>query len=285
MANTAVAEARAAYAEKIRRLAGLRSESLLRGLSSIPREDFVGPGPWKLMLATQVGRGYTDTPDADPRRIYDNVLVALDPARRLNNGEPVALLRWLDSLELRAGDRFLHVGCDVGYYTAIAAEAVRPGGSTVGVEIDPGLAERARRNTGKYGDIEIVSGDGSALLGRTFDAIYVNAGATEVRASWLDSLAPVGRLILPLTVSISGMNAGVGWMLFVRRAGDAYTAEFRTPVGIYHCAGARTDAGEQRLRRLFASPPTSGVRRLRHDPHAPGVTCDLHGDDFCLSKP
>lgn len=286
MSATAVERARAAYAENIRGLAGLRSESLVRALASVPREDFLGPGPWKLMLPTQVGLGYTDTPDADPCHLYENVLVAIDPERLLNNGEPAALLRWFDSLELRAGDRLLHVGCGVGYYTAIAAEAVRPGGRTTGVEIDPGLAERARRNTARFGDIEIQSGDGSKLATRTFDAIYVNAGATEVAATWLDSLSPSGRLLLPLTISIPGVSAGVGWMLFVRRTGETYTTEFRGPVGVYHCAGARSDAGEERLRRLFSSgPPASGVRRLRRDTHSEDASCALHGDGFCLSRP
>jgi protein-L-isoaspartate(D-aspartate) O-methyltransferase len=285
MGHATVAAARTAYAEKICVLAGLRSESLFRSLVRVPREDFLGPGPWKLMTSTQVGLGYTDTPDADPRHLYDNVLVAIDPERHLNNGEPAALLRWLDSLELAPGDRFLHVGCGVGYYTAIAAEAVRPGGSAVGVEIDPGLAERARRNTEKYGDVEIVSGDGGALLGRSFDAIYVNAGATEIRASWLDSLSRSGRLLLPLTVSLAGVNAGVGWMVLVRRDTAGYSAEFQSPVGVYHCAGARTDAGEARLRRLFATGPAAGPRRLRRDAHAEGASCALHGDGFCLSPP
>ena len=33
----------------------------------------------------------------------------------------------------------------VGYYTAIAAEMVLPRGGVVGVEVDPQLAERAKR--------------------------------------------------------------------------------------------------------------------------------------------
>jgi protein-L-isoaspartate(D-aspartate) O-methyltransferase len=279
-----VSEARADYAEKIRGLSELRSESLFRALASVPREDFLGPGPWKLMLLTQVGAGYKDTPDADPCHLYDNVLVAIDPERRLNNGEPAGLLRWLDSLELRPGERFLHVGCGVGYYTAIAAAAVRPGGRATGIELDPDLAERARRNTAHCGDIEILSGDGSQLAGGSFDAIFVNAGATEIPASWLDSLAPSGRLLLPLTVSISGMNAGVGWMLLVRRGAEAYTAEFRTQVGVYHCAGARTALGEERLRRFYAAGLPDRPLQLRRDAHAELESCALHGDGFCLAR-
>jgi protein-L-isoaspartate(D-aspartate) O-methyltransferase len=254
----------------------------------VPREDFLGPGPWKVIVPSEIARGYRDTPDADPRHLYDNVLVAIDPARRLNNGEPAALLRWLDSLELCAGERFLHVGCGVGYYTAVAAGAVRPGGRVTGVEIDPGLAERARRNTAASGDIEIVSADGSAFGGPSFDAIFVNAGATAIPARWLDSLARGGRLLLPLTIAMADARfagLGIGFMLLVRRNDDGYTAQFNSPVGVYHCAGARTDAGEAKLRRFFATPPAAGVRRLRRDPHAESASCALHGDDFCLSQP
>src|SRR5262249_14723421 len=127
--------ARAAYAEKIRGLASLRSPALFRALSRVPREEFLGPAPWRVLTLADLGSGYRET--SDPAELYDNVLVGLDPGRRLNNGEPAGLLRWLDSLELRPGERFLHVGCGVGYYTAIAAEALRPGGRALGVELDP----------------------------------------------------------------------------------------------------------------------------------------------------
>ena len=277
-------EARAAYAEKIGALAGVRSPALRRALARVPREDFLGPGPWKLMFLAQLGEGYVDTPDADPCRLYDNVLVAIDPERRLNNGEPAALLRWLDRLELAPGERFLHVGCGVGYYTAIAAEALRPGGLAVGVEIDPALAARARRNTSAIPGIEIRSGDGSSpRAGESFDAIYVNAGATDVLPAWLDLLREGGRLLLPLTVSVPNMSGGVGRMLLVRHAGDGYTAEFQGMVGILHCAGARSDAGEARLRARLTPTGLEGVRALRRDPHAEGPGCWLHGEGFCLS--
>lgn len=278
-----LAEARSAYAEKIRGLAGVRTESLVRSLARVPREKFLGPGPWKILAVGALGAGYRDT--ADPSDLYDNVLVAIDPERRLNNGEPVGLLRWLDSLELCPGDRFLHVGCGVGYYTAVAAEAVRPGGRTTGIELDPGLAERARRNVASLSDVEILAGDGGTLAGREFDAIFVNAGATEIPAAWLDSLARGGRMMLPLTVGIPNANLGVGFMLLVRRGDDGYTARFHSPVGVYHCAGARSDAGDARLRDLYAAGMPAGVRGLRRDRHHEAPSCDLHGDGFCISRP
>jgi hypothetical protein len=102
--------ARREFAEKIRATAGLRSETLVRAFASVPREDFVGPGPWKVLRPPDVSR-YEVTADADPRHLYEDMLVALDASRNLNNGPPSGLGRWLDSFDLTPGDRVLHIGC------------------------------------------------------------------------------------------------------------------------------------------------------------------------------
>src|SRR5437867_4673208 len=88
------------FADRIQREVGIRSSGLINGLSTVPREDFVGPGPWNLLRPSEMNEGYQMTPDDDPRHLYDTVLVALDPARGLNNGEPSSLLRFLDMLDL-----------------------------------------------------------------------------------------------------------------------------------------------------------------------------------------
>ena len=180
------------FAARIEREAEIRSSRLVNGLSIIPREHFVGPGPWKLLRPSGIDRGYETTPDDDPVHLYDTVLVALDATRGLNNGEPASLLRFLDMLDLAPGDRFLHIGCGVGYYTAIAGQAVLPGGKVVGVELDPGLAERARQYLRPYENVNVICGDGNQPLTGAFDAIFVNAGTTEIRQWWLDQLGKEG---------------------------------------------------------------------------------------------
>jgi protein-L-isoaspartate(D-aspartate) O-methyltransferase len=227
---------------------------------------------------------YETTPDADPRRLYENVLVALDASRNLNNGEPAMLARWLDALDLAPRARFLHVGCGVGYYTAIAAECVGGAGAAVGVELDPALAERAQRLLSRWSHARVIAGDGSAVGAGSFDAILVNAGATEPLARWLDALAIGGRLLVPLTVELPIPEVGAGHMLRVVRGARGYEARFVTPVGIFHCAGARTREGSDLLRRAYSRGDPREVACLRRDPHRADEQCWLHAERFCLSR-
>lgn|SRR5262245_39224410 len=276
-------EARRDFAEKIRATAGLRSEALVRAFASVPREAFVGPGPWKLLRPPYIS-SYDVTPDADARHLYESVLVALDASRGLNNGEPTSLARWLDSLDLTAGDRVLHIGCGVGYYTAIVAEAVTPGGRVLGVEVDPELAERAARHLIPWPSATVVCADGCEFADEPFDVIFVNAGATEVLPKWLSSLRDAGRLLLPLTVDVPMPNVGLGHMLLVVRRAEVYAARFVSAVGIFHCTGARTTEGNDLLKAAYQSGGHEDVRSLRCEAHSLGPQCWLHARRFCLSR-
>ena len=278
------ADVRARFAQRIQQEAWIKTPGLIHGLATVPREEFVGPGPWKIMRPTALAKGYELTPDSDPKHIYDTVLVALDAERTLNNGEPSALLRFLDALSLAAGDRFLHVGCGVGYYTAIAAVAVTPGGRVTGIEVDVGLAKRAEQNLRTYTNVVVVCGDGGVEVAEPFDAIFVNAGCTEIQRKWLDQLAPGGRLLVPLTVALPTMpGIGGGFTLRVTRTGDEYQARLTSPVGIFHCVGSRTDEGNALLQKALAKGNQYSVRRLRRDEHAQSGDCWLHAAEFCLS--
>ena len=113
------------YAEEIRAVANLQSEVLVQAFAKVPREYFLGPGPWQIVVPSEPGSfSYRTTDDADPRHLYHNVLVAIDAERRLNNGQPSGLALWSDALDLQKGDRVVHIGCATGYYTAILAEVI-----------------------------------------------------------------------------------------------------------------------------------------------------------------
>jgi len=278
-------EARMRFAKEIQHQGQIKSTGLIDGLATVPRENFVGPGPWKIMRPADMASGYQLTPDGSPRHLCDNVLVALDERRMLNNGEPLALLLFLDSLTLSAGDRVLHIGCGVGYYTAIAAHAVGSHGSVVGVEIDLALAARAELNLQSYENVTVVANNGTLDHLGTFDGIFVNAGCTRPHSVWLDQLAVGGRLLIPLTVAIPTMaGIGAGSMLLVTRGETEYSARFTSSVGIFHCEGARSTEEEALLAKAFAGGDQQSVRRLRRDTHGSGPNCWLHASAFCLES-
>ena len=278
-------QARAHFAQQIQRQGQIKSAALIEGLAAIPRENFVGPGPWKIMRAAAMDQGYQLTPDDNPRHLYDNVLVALDERRMLNNGEPLGLLLFLDNLTLCAGDRFLHIGCGVGYYTAIAAHAIGPRGNVVGVEIDPALAARATLNLQPYGAVKVEAASGTFDHFGTFDAIFVNAGCTGPQPIWIEQLAVGGRLLIPLTVGLPTMpGIGAGSMLLVTRGETELHARFTNSVGIFHCEGARSTEEEALLAKAFAGGNRQSVCRLRLAAHEEGPNCWLHASEFCLES-
>lgn len=82
------------YAETLRIRSAVRSAALVRAFATVPRERFLGPGPWQIF-----GTGpfdYRLTADDDPRHLYHDVLVAIDASRMLNNGQPSAHAAWMD---------------------------------------------------------------------------------------------------------------------------------------------------------------------------------------------
>src|SRR5713226_155701 len=154
MENLTVARRR--YADLIRQTAGLRSDRLVRALSEVPREAYLGPGPWKIMRFTFPMK-YEDTPDDDPIHLYEDVIVALDAARNLNNGLPSGLSRRIDAMDIQEGDRVVHAGCGTGYYTAVIAHIVGGSGHVTALEFDPVLASRAQSNLQLFPNVDVIA--------------------------------------------------------------------------------------------------------------------------------
>jgi protein-L-isoaspartate(D-aspartate) O-methyltransferase len=271
-----IEQARRWFAEELRHTAHVRSPAVVEAFATVPREHFAGPGPWRL-LSPIGGPDYWTSDDADPRRLCHDVLVAIDETRRLNNGQPSLWAALFDQLGLKPGDRVIHVGAGLGYYSAILAELVGPSGNVTAIEIDPGLAERARANLARaWPQAMVVVADGFAFRPEDpVDAIVVNAGVSHLALPWLDSLkADSGRLLVPLT------NANLwGAFLIVTRRGARYPVRFASRVGIIACTGGRDDKAEARLAVALARADYTAVKSLRCAPEEPDDTCWLAGDD------
>ena len=277
----ALDEARRCYAEELRFVADLKREEVVAAFARVPREDFLGAPPW---LVTTPTRGYREVSGGDPRDTYHNVLYALDAVRQLNNGQPSFVGFLIDECGASSAQHAVHIGCGSGYYTAILAELVGEEGHVTAIEIDDDLAARARTNLEPWPQVSVKHADGTKFDAGAADAILVNAGATHPAALWLERMLPGGTLIVPLTVNAAAH--GGGWVLRVHQGAKGLEARFISPVGIYHCVGARDDDMNRRLSEAFmkGNEALGAVRALRRDGHAESDTCWLHADDFCLSS-
>lgn len=278
------------FAEEIEAVARLRSAGLVEALATVQRERFLPPGPWITLADVDFmspGR-VVSTSDADPRRVYHNIGIAIDPARHLFNGQPATLAVLIDALGLAPGNHVLHIGAGLGYYTAVIAHCVGPTGRVVAYEVDEPLGAAARRNLALSPSVEVRIGDASAPFGESFDAILVNAGATHPLDVWLDALAAGGRLVLPLTAAMPAMGATLGkgltWLV-TRGESEELGARALGVVAIYSAVGIRNDRANERLGQAMMTGPAKwqAVKRLRRDPHTQAEACWLHGDGFCLS--
>jgi len=273
------------YADEVRIAAGIDSPALIAAYARVPRERFMGSPPWQITSQDLVSMAFMGLASAvysstdDPKDLYHNILVALDPARYLNNGQPSALVRWIDALELAPGDRVYHLGCGVGYYTAIMAEVVGSAGRVTASEIEPRLADRARENLAGYPNVSVYVGDGAAFDPGEREVIFVNAGVTHPHPLWLKRLSDGGRLVLPLTID----GTGSGAVAKIIRNGNGFSARVVTPVAIYPCASVRDPEMSAAIAKALASKALSRVRSVRTDSHQQAETCLAHRSDICLS--
>ena len=75
------------FAEEIEAVARLKTPALVAALAAVPRERFLPPGPWTTLADVDiVAGGFSGSPakhvmtlDADPRRVYHNIGIAIDP--------------------------------------------------------------------------------------------------------------------------------------------------------------------------------------------------------------
>ena len=268
-------DARRCYAEELRSLAHISSPTLLAAFATVPRERFVGPGPWRIK---GMGR-YWATEDTDPRRVYHNVLIVLDEAKGINNGQPSLWAFCFDQLGIGTGDYVLHLGCGTGYYTAILAELAGPQGRVTAIEIDEALAGKARIALEPWPQVAVVYGDGSSGPFESADVIVVSAGATHPLPAWLNAVKPGGKLLFPMTVT----NGPGVMMLLTRRREDSFAVRLLCGVAFIDFSGARDPEVSNQLGKALRRDQGAPVRSLRGDGHEKEESCWLHGEEWCFS--
>jgi protein-L-isoaspartate(D-aspartate) O-methyltransferase len=262
------------FARLVTASAGVSDEKLVAAFAAVPRERFLGPGPWRVFTRL----GYVETPSDDPALVYHDVLIALNADSQLNNGQPSLHAACLAALGVREGETVVHVGAGTGYYSAVLARLTGPAGRVFAHEIDEDLARRAGSCLAAYPQVEVIHRSGSEGPLAPCDVLYVNAGATSPLRVWTAALKPGGRLLFPLTPA-----QGIGYMLLVtRREEDEFDALFVCGTLFTPCIGARDDETARRLSEAFARGGVQSVRSLRLDT-PPGETSWFAGDGWWLS--
>lgn len=279
------------FAEEIEAIANLRTSGLVAALALVPRERFLPPGPWVVTsegdsFGLRSGQGAARrTADADPQRVYHNYSIAIDAKRELFNGAPGVVVPWIDALELKRGSRVLHIGAGLGYYSALIGHVVGSSGRVVAIEIDAELAEKARTNVELMPWIHVQQANGTGRLTETFDSILVSVGTTHPQNAWLDALAPGGRMVVPLTATMSAnstLSKGLVILLMKAAEDTAFGVRVLTFVSIYSGLDLRDEATNTLLGKALARGPFPSLNRLRSDTHDPSPTCWLHAPTFCL---
>lgn len=283
--NDDLALRRQYFAEEIEAVANLRTPGLVEALARVPREHFLGPGPWVVRSESDIGAPPRQTPDANPRRVYHNLSIAIDAGRQLFNGQPGLVTLLLDAVGLRPGARVLHVGCGAGYYAALMAQIVGPAGSVVAIEVDEALAATAADNLREWSWVDVRHGNGTQFGDAPFDAVVVNAGVTHPLDAWLDGLSAGGRMVLPLTVAMGAASPiGKGVVVLLSKGeGDNIAARVLTFVAIYSALDLRDDSLNAALGESLKRMPFPRLSRLRRDRHEAEPSCWLHTDRFCLA--
>jgi protein-L-isoaspartate(D-aspartate) O-methyltransferase len=273
--DTSLEAARRFYAEDLRFLTHMSSSALFQAFATVPRERFVGPGPWRTLGL----KGYWTTRDTDPRHVYHNALITLDEAKGINNGQPSLWALVFDLLDVQPGQHVLHLGCGTGYYTAILAELTGPQGHVIAFEIEDGLAERARVALAPWTQVSVVHGDGSRGPFEPADIIVASAGATHPPPAWLAALKPGGKLLFPLTP-----DTGTGAMALLTRLSDVnFKAHLMFGSLFIGFIGARDHKVNAQLSEALNRNQGKSVKSLRRDAHEKDETCWLHGDAWCFS--
>jgi protein-L-isoaspartate(D-aspartate) O-methyltransferase len=255
---------RRAYARQMLAIVGVDSPAIEAAYAVVPREVFLGPPPWTASSRYGAHR----LAGADPVVLYQDLVIALDSARGVNNGSPSLHAKFLEALAPKLGEHIVHVGVGAGYYRAILAELVGPAGQVTAVEFDVALAERAKFLLSGRSNVRVVHGDGARWPEMPADGVYVNFAVSRPADRWIEGLAPSGRLVFPLggpgpkRANSGGRHSDRAAALRIERRGDAYAAR-AVSAADFVCAVGEFEADAEEVERLRAAFDAGGLDTVR----------------------
>jgi protein-L-isoaspartate(D-aspartate) O-methyltransferase len=144
--------------------------------------------------------------------------------------QPSFVLRSLDMLQLRPGQKVFELGTGSGWNAALMAQLVGPEGHVYSVELIPELASRANAalRTRGIGNVTVVVGDGGDgyASGAPYDRATFTAGTYDLPHHFYDQIKDDGLLLVGIKSEGGGDN-----LFLLRKCGDHFESVEAMPCG------------------------------------------------------
>jgi protein-L-isoaspartate(D-aspartate) O-methyltransferase len=150
--------------------------------------------------------------------------------------QPSFVLRMLDLLQLKAGDKVFELGAGSGWNAALMGRLVGPEGHVVSLEIIPELAHSAGQTIESLGisNVHIVAGDGAEgyEASAPYDRAIFTAGAFDLPHYFYEQLREEGLLLMVIKTEGGGDN-----LFLLRKTGDHFESLESQPCGFVQLRG------------------------------------------------
>lgn len=223
---------------------GVLSAEWAPSFAAVPRSAFLPAlmWPWDMEAGCSVFVSRADEPerwrayaDADCPVVTqwdDGAHAGTEPgvAATSSASMPSVVFRMLRELDLRPGHRVLEIGTATGWNAALLAHRAGAG-RVVSVEVDEGVAERARGVLERFGvAVRVIHGDGARgyAEGAPYDRIVGTCGVRRFPWAWVEQCRPGGMLVVPWGTYYSNADGLV--RLVVAEDGRSASGKFTGPV-------------------------------------------------------
>lgn len=274
--------------DHLKKTRAIRTPAVEAAFRAVPRHLFL-PG----VLLEQV---YTDA--VVPTKFAGDEAIS-------SASQPTMMAIMLEQAAFKAGQRVLEIGAGTGYNAALIAHLVGESGEVTTIDIDADIIAAARLHLDTVGlqRVRVLTGDGWAgvAMSTPYDRILLSVRAADIAPAWYDSLAPDGRLILPLDLWAGAQFSIAFQRVRDREWGDGLASLSVTPCGFMPLRGAAaglgdawlTSRGDDLMVTQANTPdhpplPIEQIAALLNDDHADiaaqvnASSAELHGSGLWL---
>jgi ubiquinone/menaquinone biosynthesis C-methylase UbiE len=165
------------------------------------------------------------------RRLYDRVAPFYDLATKPYGwvGADRLVNHAVAELRLRPGDTVVDLGTGTGRNLAALAALVGPTGRVIGVDVSPGMLQRARRKTTKacLGQVELVETDMAGYEPPVDAGAVLSTYAIEMLPDYDEVIARLAMTIRPGgRIAVTGLRDPARWPEWAIRLGSALNRMF-----------------------------------------------------------